>query len=272
MSQPVIKYTLTKQGRQPEWLSSDSRAFRGQHGTSANKAGKLPRFGAPQDTIYLGIGAGDPDSDGTPDGYVGTIASKADLQTYITDVGTAADYHVVTATVTGVQTSVTTGLSTAWDAINSVEGYQGGLSTTTSSKHTATGVGTVMVLTGSQVIKVVTEVNNGSGITTSTVDTPVVVDAASTKSNVSTSVGVVTTTSGNAEVGVTTTVTTTTTESYSYTDVTTSTSTSKSETTTDGVTTRTDTVTTTETTNYRTSYDYAAEATRLWDIHQAINS
>ena len=273
MSQPLIKYTLTKQGRQPEWLSSDSRAFKGQHNTAANKAGKLPRFGAPQDTIFLGIGAGDPDSDGTPDGYVGTIASKADLQTYIIDVGTAADYHVVTATVTGVQTSVTTGLSTAWDAINSEEGYQGGLSTTTSSKHTATGVGTVMVLTGSAVIKVVTETNNGSGITTSTVDTPVVVDAASTKSNVSTSVGVVTTTdNGPGEVGVTTTVTTTTTESYSYTDVTTSTSTSTSSTTTDDVTTRTDTVTTTETTNYRTSYDYAAEATRLWDIHQAINS
>ena len=268
MSQPVIKYTLTKQGRQPEWLSSDSRAFKGEHGTSANKAGKLPRFGSPQDTIFLGIGAGDPDSDGTPDGYIGTIASKADLQTYITDIGTAADYHVVTGTVSGVQTSVTTGLSTAWNA----DPYAGGLSTTTSSKHTATGVGTVMVLTDSQVIKVVTEVNNGSGITTSTVDTPVVVDAASTKSNVSTSVGVVTTTSGDAEVGVTTTVTTTTTESYSYTDVTTTTSTSKSETTTDGVTTRTDTVTTTETTNYRTSYDYAAEATRLWDIHQAINS
>ena len=268
MSQPVIKYTLTKQGRQPEWLSSDSRAFRGEHGTSANKAGKLPRFGSPQDTIFLGIGAGDPDSDGTPDGYVGTIANKADLQTYITDVGVAADYHVVTATVTGVQTSVTTGLSTAWNA----DTYAGGLSTTTSSKHTATGVGTVMVLTGSQVIKVVTEVNNGSGITTSTVDTPVVVDPASTKSNVSTSVGVVTTTSGDAEVGVTTTVTTTTTESYSYTDVTTSTSTSKSETTTDGVTTRTDTVTTTETTNYRTSYDYAAEATRLWDKYEAVNA
>ena len=96
MSQPVIKYTLTKQGRQPEWLSSDSRAFKGEHSTSANKAGKLPRFGSPQDTIFLGIGAGDPDSDGTPDGYVGTIASKADLQTYITEVGVAADYKVVT--------------------------------------------------------------------------------------------------------------------------------------------------------------------------------
>ena len=199
MSQPVIKYTLTKQGRQPEWLSSDSRAFKGQHSTSANKAGKLPRFGSPQDTIYLGIGAGDPDSDGTPDGYVASIGSKTDLQTYVTEVGTAADYHVVTLTVTGIQTSVTTGLSTAWDAINSEQGYQGGLSTTTSAKQTFSGIGTAI------------------GITTNT-------------------------------------------------------SASKTETTTDGVTTRTDTVTTTETTKFRTSYDYAAEATRLWDIYEAINS
>ena len=271
MSQPLIKYTLTKAGRQPEWLSKDSRAFKGQHGAPANKPGKLPRFGSPQDTIYLGIGAGDPDSDGTPDGYVGSIGSKADLQTYITEVGTAAGYKVITGTVTGVSTSVTTGLSTAWNA----DPYAGGLSTTTSTKHTASGVGTVMTLTGSQVIKVVTEVDNGSGVTTSTVDTPVVLDPASTKSNVSTSVGIVTTTTsgpGPDPVGVTTTVTTTTTESYTYTDVVTSTSTSKSETTTDGITTRTDTVTTTEMTNYETSYDYAAEATRLWDIHDAINA
>jgi len=267
MSQPVIKYTLTKQGRQPEWLSKDSRAFKGQHGTSANKAGKLPRFGSPQDTIYLGIGAGDPDSDGTPDGYVGKIDSKADLALYISQVGSAAGYKVVTSTLTGIQTSVTTGLSTAW---SSEDGS--GLTTTTSAKQTFSGVGTVGSFTASQVIKVVTEVNNGSGITTSTVDTPVVIDPASTKSNVSTSVGVVTTTSGGGDVGVTTTVTTTTTESFTYTDVRTTTSTSKSETTTDGVTTRTDTVTTSEYTNYETSYDYPAEATRLWDIYEAINS
>ena len=270
MSQPLIKYTLTKAGRQPEWLSKDSRAFKGEHGTPANKPGKLPRFGSPQDTIYLGIGAGDPDSDGTPDGYVGTIGSKADLQTYITEVGTAANYEVITGTVTGVSTSVTTGGSEAW---NPGEDYSGpGLTTTTSDKVTSTGVGTVRTYAGSQVIKVVTEINDGTGISTSTVDTPVVLDPASTKSNVSTSVGIVTTTSGDAEVGVTTTVTTTTTESYAYTDVMTSTSTSTSSTTTDGVTTRTDTVTTTETTNYVTDYDYAAEATRLWDIYEAINS
>ena len=192
MSQPVIKYTLTKQGRQPEWLSSDSRAFKGQHGTSANKAGKLPRFGSPQDTIFLGIGAGDADSDGTPDGYVGTIGSKADLQTYITEVGTANGYKVITNTVTGVQTSITTGDDDAW--------FTGvGLSTTTTDKVTFSGTGTAV------------EVN-------------------------------------------------------------TSTSTSKTIITTDGAESRTDTVTTTETTTFETAYDYAAEATRLWDIYEAVNS
>ena len=192
MSQPVIKYTLTKQGRQPEWLSSDSRAFKGQHSTSANKAGKLPRFGSPQDTIFLGIGAGDADSDGTPDGYVGTIGSKADLQTYITEVGTANGYKVLTNTVTGVQTSITTGDDDAW--------FTGvGLSTTTTDKVTFSGTGTAV------------EVN-------------------------------------------------------------TSTSTSKTIITTDGAESRTDTVTTTETTTFETAYDYAAEATRLWDIYEAVNS
>ena len=270
MSQPLIKYTLTRAGRQPEWLSKDSRAFKGEHSAPANKPGKLPRYGSPQDNIFLGIGAGDPDSDGTPDGYVGTIASKADLQTYITTVGTAAGYEVITGTVTGVSTSVTTGGSEAW---NPGEDYSGpGLTTTTSDKVTSTGVGTVRTFGASQVIKVVTEVNNATGVSTSTVDTPVVLDPASTKSNssTSTSVGIVTTT--NEISGVTTTTTTTTTESYTYTDAMTSTSTSTSSTTTDGVTTRTDTVTTTEITNYVTDYDYAAEATRLWDIYEAINA
>ena len=192
MAYPLIKYTLTIHGRQPEWLCTDSRAFKGQHPTSANKAGKLPRFGSPQDTIYLGMGCGDVDSDGTPDGYVGSITSKADLQTYLTSVGAANGYKVLTDTVTGVQTSITTGDDDSW--------FTGvGLSTTTTDKVTFSGTGTV--------------------------------------------VGVVTTTS-----------------------------TSRTIVTTDGAESRTDTVTTTETTTFETSYDYAAEATRLWDIYEAVNS
>ena len=273
MSQPIIKYTLTKQGRQPEWLSSDARAFKSAHPTSANKAGKLPRYGSPQDTIYLGIGCGEPDSDGTPDGYVGKIATKSALQTYITGVGTAAGYKVVTPTVTGVSTSTITGDLEAWNP--SLEYSGPGLTTTTSDKVTSSGTGTIQTFTSSQVTKVVVEttevVGEVSTVTTTTKETAITVDPASTVNVTSTSdsVGIVTNTDPGKE---TTVKTTTTLSEFTYTDVSSNSSTSTSSTTTDGVTTRTDTVTTVETTNYITDYDYAAEATRLWDIHEAINS
>ena len=267
MAQPIVKYTLTKRGTIPEWLSSDSRAFAGQHGITGNKSGKIPRYEAPQDTIFLGVAAGDPDSDGTPDDYVGTFANKTALQTYITETGSTLQYKAVTGTATGIQTATTTGLSTAWNQ----ENYSGGLSTSTTTKYTASGVGTVATISTSQVTKVVVKTDTTTGDSSATTNTPVVIDAASTLSGVSTSVGIVTTSATN-ESGVTTTTTTTDTTSYTYTDVRTGSTTSTSETTTDGVTTRTDTVTTTETTNYETSYDYAAEATRLWDIYTAINS
>ena len=171
--------------------------------------------------------------------------------------------------MTGIQTAVTTGGSDAW---NPGEDYAGpGLTTTTTDKVAYSGVGTVATFTQSQVTKVVVVTDGPGGISTNTTDTPIVIDPASTMSGVSTSVGIVTTTNTN-DVGVTTTTTTTDTTTYTNTDVTTTTSTSKSETTTDGVTTRTDTVTTSEYTNYETSYDYPAEATRLWDIYEAINS
>ena len=196
MAQPIVKYTLTDKGTIPGWLSSDSRAFAGQHGITGNKSGKIPRYESPQETIYLGIASGDPDPDGTPDDYVGIVTTKALLQTYITATGSTLQYKTETDTVTGIQTVTTVGLSTVWD---NTENYQGGLSTTTSTKFTASGIGTAV------------------GVTTST-------------------------------------------------------STSTTNSNTDGVITRTDKVTTTETTEYNTSYDYAAEATRLWDIYEAINS
>ena len=268
MAQPIVKYTLTKRGTIPGWLSSDSRAFAGLHGITGNKSGKIPRYEEPQDTIFLGIASGDPDSDGTPDDYVGTFANKTALQTYLTETGSTLQYKVTTGTATGIQTATTTGLSTAWGQ----ENYSGGLSTSTTTKYTASGVGTVATISASTVTKVVVKTDTPTGSTSATTNTPVVIDAASTLSGVSTSVGIVTTTgTDGAGIAVTTTTTTDTT-SFTYTDVVTSSSTSTSETTTDGVTTRTDTVTTTETTNYETSYDYAAEATRLWDIYTAINS
>ena len=268
MAQPIVKYTLTDKGTIPEWLSSDSRAFAGQHGITGNKSGKIPRYEAPQDTIFLGVAAGDPDPDGTPDDYVGTFANKTALQTYITETGSTLQYKVTTGTATGIQTATTTGLSTAWNQ----ENYSGGLSTSTTPKYTASGVGTVATISSSAVTKVVVKTDTTTGDSSATTNTPVVIDAASTLSGVSTSVGIVTTTGTDGAGLAVTTTTTTDTTSYTYTDVVTSSSTSTSSTTTDGVTTRTDTVTTTETTNYETSYDYAAEATRLWDIYTAINS
>ena len=268
MAQPIVKYTLTKRGTVPGWLSSDSRAFAGEHGITGNKSGKIPRYEAPQDTIYLGVASGDPASDGTPDDYIGTFANKTALQTYITETGSTLQYKTTTGTATGIQTATTTGLSTAWNQ----ENYSGGLSTSTTTKYTASGVGTVATISTSQVTKVVVKTDTPTGDSSATTNTPVVIDAASTLSGVSTSVGIVTTSSTDMAGLAVTTTTTTDTTSDTFTNVQTSSSTSTSETTTDGVTTRTDTVTTTESTNYETSYDYATEATRLWDIYTALNS
>ena len=268
MAQPIVKYTLNKKGQVPSWINTGSSSFAGQHGISGNKDGYIPRYESPQDTIWLGIAVGDVDPDGAPDDYVGTISTKSALTTYLKSVGNTLKYKTVTATITGIQTATTTGLSTAWGQ----ENYSGGLSTSTTSKHTVSGVGTLATISTSSVTKVVTVVDTTTGSSISTVSTPVVVDPASTLSGVSTSVGIVTTSSTDEIIGVTTTTTTTSTTSYTFTDVQSISSTSTSETTTDGVTTRTDTVTTTETGNYETTYDYAAESTRLWDIYTALNS
>ena len=268
MAQPIVKYTLTKQGRIPEWLSSDSRAFAGQHSISGNKDGYIPRYESPQSRIMLGIAAGEPDPDGTPDDYIGKIASKSDLQAYLIGIGTIAGYKTTTLTLTGIQTAVTTGLATAWNA----DPYAGGLTTTTSAKRTMVGVGTTAILSGSLATKIVTNVITDSASTFSTVTNAISVDPASTSTITGYSTNAVTTTSGGPEPsGITTSIVTTTTTAYNYTDITTSSVTSKSETTTDGVTTRTDTVVTSENTNFETSYDYAAEATRLWDIYETVN-
>ncbi len=268
MAQPIVKYTLNKKGQTPEWINTSDSSFAGEHGITGNKTGYIPKYESPQDTIYLGIASGDPDPDGTPDDYVGILTTKALLQTYITETGSTLQYKTTTGTVTGVQTSVTTGLSTAWNQ----ESYSGGLSTSTTSKHIVSGVGTLATISTSVVTKVVVKTDTTTGSTSATTETPIVIDAASTLSGVSTSVGIVTTSSTDETTGVTTTTTTTDTTSYTYTDVVTSSSTSTSETTTDGVTTRTDTVTTSETGNYETTYDYAAESTRLWDIYTAKNA
>ena len=151
MAQPIVKYTLNKRGQVPEWIDTGSDSFAGLHGISGNKDGYIPRYESPQDTIFLGIAVGDVDPDGTPDDYIGKFANKTALQTYLVEVGNTLKYKTITATVTGVQTSVTTGLSTAWGQTE----YSGGLSTSTTSKHTVSGVGTLATISSSQVTKVV---------------------------------------------------------------------------------------------------------------------
>ena len=151
MAQPIVKYTLNKKGQVPSWIDTGSSSFAGEHSISGNKTGYIPKYESPQDMIFLGIASGDPDPDGTPDSYVGIITTKALLQSYITATGSTLQYKTTTGTVTGVQTSVTTGLSTAWGQTE----YSGGLSTSTTTKHTASGVGTVATISASQVTKVV---------------------------------------------------------------------------------------------------------------------
>ena len=268
MAQPLVKYTLNRKGQVPSWIDTGSDSISGEHPISGNKDGCIPRYESPQDTIWIGLATGDVDSDGTPDPYVGSITTKTALTTYLKTVGNTVKYKTVTATVTGIQTATTVGLATVW---NNTENYQGGLSTSMVAKHTVAGVGTLATISTSQVTKVVVKTDTTTGSTSATTDTPIVIDAASTLSGVSTSVGIVTTTDSLSGLAVTTTTTTDTT-SYTYTDVRTSSVTSTSETTTDGVTTRTDTVITSETGNYETTYDYAAESTRLWDIYTAKNA
>ena len=144
MAQPIVKYTLNKKRQVPEWIDTGSDSFAGLHPISGNKDGYIPRYESPQETIYLGIATGDPDPDGTPDSYVGEITEKGTVTTYLKTVGNTHKYKTVTETVTGIQTATTVGLSTVWD--NS-DNYQGGLSTTTSTKFTASGIGTAVGVT-----------------------------------------------------------------------------------------------------------------------------
>ena len=218
MAQPIVKYTLNKKGQVPSWIDTGSDSFAGEHAISGNKDGYIPRYESPQETIWLGIATGEADPDGTPDDYVGTISTKSALTTYLKTVGNTFKYKTVTATVTGIQTATTTGLSTAWNQ----ENYSGGLSTSTTSKHTVSGVGTLATISTSQVTKVEVKTDTTEGVQPlKTTTTPIVIDAASTLSGVSTSVGIVTTTSEALGLAVTTTTTTDTT-SYTYTDVQTS--------------------------------------------------
>ena len=195
MAYPIIKYRLTANGRQPEYLAGISTGFSGECSVNTNVAGKIPRWLSPQENVMLGLGVGPVDPAGTPNGFEGTIDTKSDLTTYITSI--SGDWKNLNTVVVGVSTYKEEGLQ---------------------HKFLANG-------------------GDGTGITTTTVSPSYTVSAGA-----GTTVGVNTYTS--------------------YSD---------SVTTVDGVSTLTRTYTTTTDNEMETPYDAAANATRLWDIYEAVN-
>ena len=195
MAYPIIKYRLTANGRQPEYLAGISTGFSGECSVNTNVAGKIPRWLAPQENVMLGLGVGPVDPAGTPNGFEGTIDTKSDLTTYITSI--SGDWKVTNRVVVGVSTYKEEGLQHNFS-------FNGG---------------------------------DGTGITTTTVSPSYSVSAGA-----GTTIGVNTHTT------------------YSDTVV-----------TTDGVSTLTRTYTTTTDNQMENPYDAAANATRLWDIYEAVN-
>ena len=195
MAYPIIKYRLTANGRQPEYLAGISTGFSGECSVNTNVAGKIPRWLAPQENVMLGLGVGPVDPAGTPNGFEGTIDTKSDLTTYLNSI--SGDWKTETIVDVGVSTYREVGLTTCFDSVGNP---------------------------------------SAAGITTTTIGT--------------------TTTSAGA--GTTIGVTTNTSYSDSVTII-------------DGVSTTTRTYTTTTKNRMENPYDAAANATRLWDIYEAVN-
>jgi hypothetical protein len=266
---PIITYRLTKDGRIPEFLCKHEGAFGGMYGVNTNKDGYMPKWPAPQETLFIGMGCGPIDPDGAPDG-VEVIETKTELQTYITGISTT--WTVDTSGTTGIRTETTTGTLEAW---NPGEDYTGpGLTTTTTDKVvSAAPAGTVIEHTASYVTKIVVETATSSGVTTSVQEFAINHPYTNiTVTGTSDAVGVVTTTAGpggeGEEVTVTTTTTTTT---ATHQDITEGYSDSVTTTDVDGVVTKTRTRTFRETTKVRNPFDPVAATNELWTKYEAVN-
>ena len=266
INHPIIKYRLTAQGRVPDYLCGHPGSFGGMYGVNTNKPGYIPRWPAPQETQYLGMGCGPIDPEGAPP-EVEVIETKAELQTYITGISTT--WTVDSQGVTGIRTETTTGTLEAW---NPGEYYTGpGLTTTTTDKVTsAAPAGTVIEHTASYVTKIVVERATSAGVTTSVEEFAINHPYTNiTVTGTSDAVGVVTTSGlDDEEVTVTTTTTTTT---ATHQDITESYSDSITTTDVDGVVTKTRTRTFRETTKVRNPFDPVAATDELWTKYEAVN-
>jgi hypothetical protein len=264
---PIIKYRLTRDGRVPEYLCTDHRAFGGMYGVDTNTPGYIARWPSPQETQFLGMGCGPVDPEqGAPAG-VSVVETKEELQTYITGISTA--WTVDTSGVTGIRTETTTGTLEAWNAGPDYVGP--GLTTTTTPEVTfAPPAGTIIIHDANYVTKIVVETATSSGVTTSVQEFPMVYPYTNiTIVGVSTVVGVVTTT-GPEQQEVTITTSTTTTAA-THEDITEGYSDSISTTDVDGAITKTRTRVYSETTKVRNPFDPVAATNELWSIYEVVN-
>ena len=83
MPHKVVKYRLTPQGTIPTWLT-----FGVPQATGGMYAVADPNTASPQDWIMLGIS----DDGADVSGAISEIASKADLQTYLSTQATAGNW------------------------------------------------------------------------------------------------------------------------------------------------------------------------------------
>ena len=269
---PIIKYRLTRDGRVPEYLCTDSRAFAGIYGVNTNKPGFIPRWPSPQETQYLGMGCGQIDPDGTPAG-VDVIETKEELETYITGISTT--WTVDTQGVTGIRTETTTGPLEAWNSAGIGTDYTGpGLTTTTTAPVTFDApAGTIVEHSAEYVTKIVVETATASGVTTSVQEFEINHPYTNiTIVGTTEEVGVVTTTRPGIDGGEEVTTTTTTTKTQAtHQDITEGYSDSVTTTDVDGVVTKTRVRTFRETTKVRNPFDPVAATDELWAKYEAVN-
>ena len=270
---PIIKYRLTRDGRVPEYLCTDSRAFAGIYGVNTNKPGFIPRWPSPQETQYLGMGCGQIDPDGAPAG-VEVIETKEELETYITGISTT--WTVDTQGVTGIRTETTTGPLEAWNSAGIGTEYTGpGLTTTTTAPVTFDApAGTIIEHSAEYVTKIVVETATASGVTTSVQEFEINHPYTNiTIVGTTEEVGVVTTTRPGVDGGeeVTTTTTTTTKTQATHQDITEGYSDSVTTTDVDGIVTKTRVRTFRETTKVRNPFDPVAATNELWAKYEAVN-
>ena len=164
MTYPIIQYRLTQTGRIPEEvLAGIATGFSGECAANTNKAGCIPKWIGSQKNQYLGLGIGtESNIQGLPEVVCGVLTTKATLQSYITEIATAASWTTLTNVTTGIVTTTQVGLKTCFDNPD-----QGGITTTTSTPWAGSaGAGTTVGVTTSNVIS--DSETTSAGITTLT--------------------------------------------------------------------------------------------------------